>query len=59
MNDHELYTRLGRLEAKVDILLERTAADNKRLGKLERFEARVVAISAVVSLAVGTLARFF
>lgn len=57
--DPELYSRLGSIEAKVDILLERDITTDKRLAKLERFEARVAAIAAVVASIVAFIARQF
>lgn len=51
--DTELYSRLGNIEAKVDILLSRSTGYEKRLSKLERFEARVAGIALVVSIVIS------
>lgn len=59
MEQNELYSRLGSIEAKVDILLARDITTDSRLGKLERFEAKAAAIAAVVASIVAFIARQF
>lgn len=54
---NQVYSRLGTIEAKVDILLARDAETQKRISQLERFEAKAVGIAAAVAAAVTFLTK--
>jgi hypothetical protein len=58
MDEHnELYSRLGSIEAKVDILLERENTTQRRLGKLEKFETKALTLTAVASAIFAYIAK--
>jgi hypothetical protein len=59
VDPNDLYSRLGRIEAGMEILLARDVSTDKRLGKLERFEAKAAGIAAVVASIVGFIASKF
>lgn len=55
---HELYSRLGAIESKVDILLARDESKDVRLRKVENFEAKSGGIAAVVSMVVAAAVTY-
>ncbi len=57
-DNNDLYSRLGSIEAKVDLLLTRDITTEARLMKLEKFEARAGGIAAVVSAVVAAMVTY-
>lgn len=58
VDPNDLYSRLGRIEAGMEILLARDVSTDKRLAKLERFEAKTGGIAAVVSIFVSAVIAY-
>ncbi len=69
-DNSDVYSRLGRLEGKLDIVIElqrasvvTAASIEHRVGKLEKFQTRVVATaaawSAFVAGAIALVSRMF
>jgi hypothetical protein len=49
---------LGRMEAKVDIVLERTAKMEPRIASLEKWQARVIGAYALLVVIIGIAIKF-
>lgn len=47
-DDKAIYSRLGNIEGKLDLLLAQVADNNRRLGKVETDAAKNATISGVV-----------
>jgi hypothetical protein len=57
--DQEMIRTLGRLEGKIDLVLDSIEDHSKRLGILERWQARVVGMAAVVSAIASAAWHYF
>lgn len=54
----ELIRAMGRVESKVDILLERTADQGKRIGDLEVSRGRLAGALAILTVVWGAVLKF-